>query len=54
LVEINNAAHLAEQMAYFTDNPALIKTYTQHAAEFVTANYNLVETKKRLAEILLV
>ena len=54
LVEINNAAHLAEQMAYFTDNPTLIKTYTQHAAEFVTENYNLVETKKRLAEILLV
>lgn len=54
LVEINNALHLAEQMAYFADNPDLIKTYTQHAAEFVTENYNLAETKKRLAAILLV
>ncbi len=54
LVETNNALHLAEQIAYFADNPDLIKTYTQHAAEFVAENYNLAETKKRLAAILLV
>jgi glycosyltransferase involved in cell wall biosynthesis len=54
LVEINNPLRLAERLAYFSDNPNMIENYTAHAVEFVTENYNLAETKKRLAEILLV
>lgn len=53
LVEPNNAMSLAERMAYFADNPRLVETYTQDAAEFVAQNYSLTETKKRLLEVLL-
>jgi len=54
LVELNNAMSLAERMAYFADNPSEVHLYTKYAAEFVAENYSLAETKKRLAEVLLV
>ena len=52
LVESNNAMSLAEQIGYFADKPTEILKTSQVSRDFVSQNYPLSDTKKRLLEIL--
>ena len=52
LIEANNSQILAETIQYFAENPEMALPYATHSRDFITQNYNLQETKKRLVDVL--
>lgn len=53
LVEPGNVMSLAEKIAFFADNPAIVTQITAQTRSYVEKQYPLPETKKRMLHVLL-